>query len=208
MEVGKLIINVTQKKAHMTLGVKPFGCMPSAGVSDGVQSLITEKFPGAIYCPVETSGDGKVNFYSRVQMFLFKAKQSATEEYQRALVENGVTEEAVREFVATHPRFASALHKAPHRYAGTGADLVAEVAPYLTQTRAQRLLGKVTRLAKGTQAIAKTTPHMVIEFAKAAKKEGPELAARMKEDVITYLDMRKGKKVTQDKLSDLSAAAE
>ena len=208
MEVGKLIINVTQKKAHMTLGVKPFGCMPSAGVSDGVQSLITEKFPGAIYCPVETSGDGKVNFYSRVQMFLFKAKQSANEEYERALSENGVSEADVQAFVAANPRFASSLHKAPHRYAGTAADLVAEVAPYLTQSRAQRLFGKVSRLAKGTQAIAKTTPHMVIDFAKAAKKQGPELALRLKEDVITYLDMRKGKTVTQDKLSDLSAAAE
>ncbi len=42
MEVGKLILNTTKKKATMTLSVKPFGCMPSAGVSDGVQSLITE----------------------------------------------------------------------------------------------------------------------------------------------------------------------
>ena len=46
MEVGKLIMNVVDSKAHMTLSVKPFGCMPSAGVSDGVQSAITEKFPG------------------------------------------------------------------------------------------------------------------------------------------------------------------
>ena len=46
MEVGKLILNVVKSKAHMTLSVKPFGCMPSSGVSDGVQSLITEKFPG------------------------------------------------------------------------------------------------------------------------------------------------------------------
>ena len=59
-------MNVVHAKAHMTLSVKPFGCMPSAGVSDGVQSAISEKFPGTIFCPVETSGDGKVNFYSRV----------------------------------------------------------------------------------------------------------------------------------------------
>ncbi len=41
MEVGKFILNVLHNKAHMTLSVKPFGCMPSSGVSDGVQSLIT-----------------------------------------------------------------------------------------------------------------------------------------------------------------------
>ena len=31
MEVGKLILNVVHEKAHMTLSVKPFGCMPSVG---------------------------------------------------------------------------------------------------------------------------------------------------------------------------------
>ena len=40
MEVGKLILNIAKAKATMTLSVKPFGCMPSAGVSDGVQSMI------------------------------------------------------------------------------------------------------------------------------------------------------------------------
>src|SRR5580704_7037176 len=83
MEVGKLIMNTIHSKAHMTLSVKPFGCMPSAGVSDGVQTAISEKFPGTIFCPVETSGDGRVNFYSRVQMYLFKAKQVAAAEYER-----------------------------------------------------------------------------------------------------------------------------
>ena len=91
MEVGKLIVNVAHNKANMTLSVKPFGCMPSSGVSDGVQSLITEKFPGTIFCAVETSGDGAVNFYSRVQMYLFKAKQVAEKEVADALEATGMT---------------------------------------------------------------------------------------------------------------------
>ena len=41
MEVGKLIQHVEHKKTHMVISVKPFGCMPSSGVSDGVQSLVT-----------------------------------------------------------------------------------------------------------------------------------------------------------------------
>src|SRR5258708_10719937 len=143
MEVGKLIMNVIHSKAHMTLSVKPFGCMPSAGVSDGVQSAISEKFPGTIFCPVETSGDGRVNFYSRVQMYLFKAKQAAVSEYQRALSENGVTLEQVRAFLAANPRYGSALHKAPHAYAGNCADLVAEIAPYITKTRMQRVRDRI-----------------------------------------------------------------
>src|SRR5579871_3857342 len=123
MEVGKLIMNVVQSKAHMTLSVKPFGCMPSAGVSDGVQSAITEKFPGTIFCPVETSGDGRVNFYSRVQMYLFKAKQASAAEYERALHEHGVTREQVKAFLESSPRFASPLFKAKHFYAGCSADV-------------------------------------------------------------------------------------
>jgi predicted nucleotide-binding protein (sugar kinase/HSP70/actin superfamily) len=85
MEVGKLIMNVKFKKATMTLSVKPFGCMPSSGVSDGVQSLVTERHPEAIYCAIETNGDGAVNVYSRVQMMLFKARLAAKEEYQKTL---------------------------------------------------------------------------------------------------------------------------
>ena len=80
MEVGKLILNVAKKKSNMTLSVKPFGCMPSSAVSDGVQAMITERYPDAIFLPIETSGDGAVNVYSRVQMQLFKAKQMVQQE--------------------------------------------------------------------------------------------------------------------------------
>src|SRR6202035_117031 len=137
MEVGKLIMNTIYSKAHMTLSVTPFGCMPSAGVSDAVQSAISEKFPGTIFCPVETSGDGRVNFFSRVQMYLFKAKQVANAEYERALQEHGLTREQVATFLAATPRFASPLYRAAHHYAGTSADTVAAVAPYITKTRFQ-----------------------------------------------------------------------
>src|SRR5262245_21512388 len=81
MEVGKLIQNVAYSKVNMTVSVKPFGCMPSSSVSDGVQSLITELYPQAIFLPIETNGDGAVDVYSRVQMPLFKAKQTDVEEY-------------------------------------------------------------------------------------------------------------------------------
>jgi predicted nucleotide-binding protein (sugar kinase/HSP70/actin superfamily) len=96
MEVGKLIMNVKFKKATMTLSVKPFGCMPSSGVSDGVQSLVTERHPEAIYCPIETNGDGAVNVYSRVQMMLFKARLAAKEEYQKTLESVGMTPEQLK----------------------------------------------------------------------------------------------------------------
>ena len=84
MEVGKLIESVSKQKAHMVISVKPFGCMPSSGVSDGIQSAVVSKLPDAIYCPVETTGDGEVNFQCRILMYLFKAHRRAKEEFARA----------------------------------------------------------------------------------------------------------------------------
>lgn len=122
MEVGKLILNVTKKKANMTISVKPFGCMPSSSVSDGVQSLITERFPGTIFLPIETTGDGAVNVYSRVQMMLFKAKQAAQNEFQEALKEKGITLEDLENLHSSkrhHP-----LAKLRHYAACTAANMV------------------------------------------------------------------------------------
>jgi predicted nucleotide-binding protein (sugar kinase/HSP70/actin superfamily) len=54
--------------------------MPSSGVSDGVQALVTARYPQANFLSVETSGEGAANFYSRVQMALFKAKEAKSKE--------------------------------------------------------------------------------------------------------------------------------
>ncbi len=208
MEVGKLVMNVIQNKAHMTLSVKPFGCMPSAGVSDGVQSAITEKFPGTIFCPVETSGDGKVNFYSRVQMYMFKAKQAAVAEYDRALIENGVTKEQVQAFLEANPRYSSPLHKPPHVYCGYAADLVAEVAPFITQTRSQRLKGKLVKLLSTSKSVAAKTPHMVVTMMKTAVQEAPSTYAKVKEDIIIIAEERKRAKATKKTQEVTADAAE
>ena len=127
MEVGKLIHNVVDQKVNMTLSIKPFGCMPSSSVSDGVQSLITELYPSAIFLPIETNGDGAVNVYSRVQMQLFKAKQSAEKEVQTALEERGSTMEAFQAKVRETAKYRSAPHRSAHYGACTTVDLLNEV---------------------------------------------------------------------------------
>ncbi len=209
MEVGKLIMNVLHSKAHMTLSVKPFGCMPSAGVSDGVQSAITEKFPGTIFCPVETSGDGRVNFYSRVQMYLFKAKQAATAEYERALTENGVTREQVQAFLESSPRFRSPFYKAAHIYSGNNADLVAAVAPYINQTRTERWRKRVVSFVNGSKSVVQNTPHMTVQVFQTAVKEAPAVAARVKEDLTMFRELRAEKKRAAKRVEHtLDAAAE
>ncbi|HSD90539.1 MAG TPA: 2-hydroxyglutaryl-CoA dehydratase [Kofleriaceae bacterium] len=127
MEVGKLIQNVAYAKVNMTLSVKPFGCMPSSSVSDGIQSMITELYPQGIFLPIETNGDGAVNVYSRVQMQLFKAKQLAQKEVDKALADVGMTIDEVRAYLAKHPEMTSAFHRPPHMAGCSAADLVYEV---------------------------------------------------------------------------------
>ncbi|HEX2956116.1 MAG TPA: hypothetical protein VHO70_04775, partial [Chitinispirillaceae bacterium] len=57
---------------------KPFGCMPSSGVSDGVQAKIMAMHPQLNFLSIETSGDNEVSILSRVSMLLFKAKQNVS----------------------------------------------------------------------------------------------------------------------------------
>ena len=131
MEVGKLIQSVQHRKAHMVISVKPFGCMPSSGVSDGVQSLITARYPEAIFTAIETTGDGEVNVQSRIQMDLFKARKRAEEEYRAAIARSGLPESAL-ELQAR--RKTKALHHSPHVVAGTAANQVLELAGIATWT--------------------------------------------------------------------------
>ena len=129
LEVGKLIMNVLHNKVNMTVSVKPFGCMPSNGVSDGVQTIITEHYPQAIFLPIETTGDGAVNVYSRIQMQLFKAKMAARKEFDEALEKYGITEAELKDYVEKHPKYSNPLHYSPHRAGCTAADLVHEIGP-------------------------------------------------------------------------------
>src|SRR4051812_10649905 len=178
MEVGKLILNVVKSKATMTLSVKPFGCMPSSGVSDGVQSLINEKFPGTIFCAVETSGDGAVNFQSRVQMYLFKARQAAQAEFEKALEDTGLSVDKLKSFLKDNPRYASPLHKSGHYAASTSADLVHEVAEVYGKTRfelmsrtARSVFDKLNTFARQAVDSAPTKASNAASLVREASKE-------------------------------------
>ena len=127
MEVAKVIDAVARKKAHMAVSVKPFGCMPSSGVSDGVQSLVVARHPEANFCPVETTGDGAVNVYSRVQMALFKARAKALDEYEQALAEVGLSAAQAQQMAAATAELESPLHYPRHVVAGTAANAVYEL---------------------------------------------------------------------------------
>ena len=131
MEVGKLIQHVEQRKSHMVISVKPFGCMPSSGVSDGVQSLVTAKHPDAIFCAIETTGDGAVNVQSRVLMDLFKARQKAQAEYESLRAASGLSQEELQRRAA-RGRCRDALFYPRHVVAGTAANTLLHLVPGVT----------------------------------------------------------------------------
>lgn len=128
LEVAKVIDAASKNKAHMVITVKPFGCMPSSGVSDGIQSLVTARYPEVNLCAIETSGDGAVGVYSRVQMALFKARARAREEYEKALADNGIDDPDQLRKGKRRGRLSSAIHYPRHRVAGTAANMLYEFA--------------------------------------------------------------------------------
>jgi len=155
--------------------------MPSSSVSDGVQSLITEKYPQGIYCAVETSGDGAVNFQSRVQMYLFKARKVAEKELQDTLDAHGLTMAQVHSFLDKNPRFKGALHRSPFSAGSTPADLINEVADHIQFSTAQRFVrdSKASLLdaldwTRGAVLGAPTSAQKTLEL-------GKELAAELKD---------------------------
>jgi predicted nucleotide-binding protein (sugar kinase/HSP70/actin superfamily) len=119
MEVAKNIYYTVNKKAHMVLSLKPFGCMPSSQ-SDGVQSAVMSHFKDMIYLPIETSGEGEINAHSRVQMALGEAKAKARSEFAQAMASTGKSIDDIRRFVDAHPVLRHPFYQVPHRHGMTG----------------------------------------------------------------------------------------
>ncbi len=183
MEVAHTIDNVVKRKANMTLSVKPFGCLPSSGVSDGVQAKVQEAFPGAILAMVETSGDGAVNFYSRVQLYLFKAREQAEAEVKTALEETGQTMEEVREYLRKHPHIDSPLRLPPHRAACTAADMVYLVADHKKSTAWSRTTAQATRYVNAAKTSARSFGESWPDIKKTARTVAWELGTELRDQV-------------------------
>jgi predicted nucleotide-binding protein (sugar kinase/HSP70/actin superfamily) len=116
-EVGKNIYYHNRRLAHMVLSLKPFGCLPSTQ-SDGVQAAVQGAFGDMIFLPIETSGEGKVNALSRVQMALGEAKQRARKEFDAALSETGLTLDDVHQILERRPEFERPSTRIP-QHSGT-----------------------------------------------------------------------------------------
>jgi predicted nucleotide-binding protein (sugar kinase/HSP70/actin superfamily) len=138
LEVAKTIYYSKKRLAHMVLSVKPFGCMPSTQ-SDGVQAAVIAHFPEVIFLPMETSPEGEVNAYSRVQMALGEAKIRCKAEFAEALERTGQSIETIRAYVADHPELREPLQDVPMHegIAGRAANFVLHVAERMRREQQQ-----------------------------------------------------------------------
>ena len=116
LEVAKTLYYTRRKSCHLVLALKPFGCLPSVQ-SDGVQASLVERFPEVTFLPIETSGDGEIHAYSRVQMALSSAKAAAAAEFERILQTVRHPLDEIRSFISAHPELRHPLHSIP-RHSG------------------------------------------------------------------------------------------
>ena len=91
---------------------------------------------------------------------------------------------------------------------GVPADLVAEVAPYITKTRAERLRARAASFASATVSFARTAPGALAKMVRSAVAEAPETARKLKEDVVLLSEIRAAKKAKRAPEPTLDAAAE
>jgi predicted nucleotide-binding protein (sugar kinase/HSP70/actin superfamily) len=129
LEIAKNIHAFSHRQAHMTLALKPFGCMPSTQ-SDGAQAAVLSRYPEMNFLPIETAGEGELNAYSRVQMALSEAKTVCRDEFRAALRDCGRSLPEIEAFVARRPELGDPCYPVPKRAGviGQGASFVHHVA--------------------------------------------------------------------------------
>jgi hypothetical protein len=126
-------------------------------------------------------------------MYMFKARIAAENDLQRALEETGVTLDQVREFVAKNPKYQSARFYPTHKVASTAANLVYEVAPYLTLSRAERAKKTALGLASSVKSLVESLPGAARKAAVVARDPGTW--ERIREDATLVRDLAQGKAV-------------
>ncbi len=114
LEVAKNLYYTGNRKSHMVLALKPFGCLPSMQ-SDAVQASLMEKTPEMLFLSVETGGDGEIHAYSRVQMALADAKNKAREEFAASVAASRHSLKDICDFVQGRAWLRNPLYRFPRQ---------------------------------------------------------------------------------------------
>jgi predicted nucleotide-binding protein (sugar kinase/HSP70/actin superfamily) len=129
LEIGKSLYYSEKALSHLTISVKPFGCLPSTQ-SDAVQWSLVHRTGGFAFLPVETSGEGEIDALSRVQLAMADARRRAIEEFENSIRRTGIPLRDLKAFADEHPQFGSPLYRVPKQSAvvGRAANFVLHVA--------------------------------------------------------------------------------
>jgi predicted nucleotide-binding protein (sugar kinase/HSP70/actin superfamily) len=103
------------------LSLKPFGCLPSSALSDGILLPVMVARGGPAFLAVETTGDADASVDSRVEMALHAATLRAADELDQARAKAGLTASGATEVL----RGAAWPTTTPRTYACTAAERLA-----------------------------------------------------------------------------------
>ena len=100
------------------------------------------------------------------------------------LAKLGLDAAKVRAFFTAHPEMASGLHRSPHAAAGTAADRLAEVAPFIGKSEGEIRLMKAKVFAQKTIAAARAVPGWLEKLRKRAVERSPVLFEQAREEWV------------------------
>lgn len=84
LEVGRALRAKRDRSAHLVVSLKPFGCLPSSALSDGILSVLARDGRTPPLLAVETTGDADAAVESRVEMALTSAAAAADDDMRAA----------------------------------------------------------------------------------------------------------------------------
>ena len=159
LEVAKNLYYTRNRKSHMVLALKPFGCLPSMQ-SDAVQAALMEKTPEMLFLSVETGGDGEIHAYSRVQMALADAKSKARQEFSEALAASRHSLDEIRPFVQARSWLRNPLYRIPRQpgVISTAANFVLHVNQLMSRSSGTSSTGKTFHERSSRRAALAVTP--------------------------------------------------
>ena len=74
LEVGAFLAAERDRSADLVVSVKPFGCLPSSALSDGVLAVLARRARHVGFVSVETTGDADALVESRLELALERAR--------------------------------------------------------------------------------------------------------------------------------------
>ena len=74
LEVGAFLAAERDGSADLVVSIKPFGCLPSSAVSDGVLAVLARRARRTGFVSVETTGDAEALVESRLELALERAR--------------------------------------------------------------------------------------------------------------------------------------